>query len=304
MKIVRTSLTIVRQILALCIAIAVLSLGLNHVASAVEPAVAATAKKYTSCKKMNKTYPAGVAKSVSASKKAVKQGFKAPEVSGSVYKSNKKLDKDKDGVACEKKRSSSAATKEGVCLAGSVGYTYTPGAERLPFAVQITNANSSYDANDVRVEINVTSGTRIIRQETIRGNRLPSGQSAWAAEEIALHLYDGHEALTSINVDWKVTCDTATKAGGSVLGGQASLEPFGDYNRVSAEILNTSGRDWGEYPRPQPAFVLFDAAGNPLGGTRTYILEDVPQGFSVQETTYVFTPLPQAISAVYSVMPS
>jgi len=61
-------------------------------------------KTYANCKALNKVYPHGVGKSgakdkVSGSGKKV-TNFK---VSTKVYKENKKSDRDKDGIACEKK---------------------------------------------------------------------------------------------------------------------------------------------------------------------------------------------------------
>lgn len=58
--------------------------------------VSAAAKKYSNCKSMNKAYPKGIAKSKGA---AGKTGAK---VSSTLYHANKKLDFDKDGIACEK----------------------------------------------------------------------------------------------------------------------------------------------------------------------------------------------------------
>jgi hypothetical protein len=70
---------------------------------AVGPAEAAT-PKYKNCTAMHKKYKHGVAKKgakdkVSGSTKPV-TNFK---VSNSIYKKNKGLDRDKDGVACEKR---------------------------------------------------------------------------------------------------------------------------------------------------------------------------------------------------------
>lgn len=66
--------------------------------------VVAGAKVFANCTALNKVYPHGVAKKgardrVSGSSKPVKN-FK---VDTAVYKANAKKDRDKDGVACEKR---------------------------------------------------------------------------------------------------------------------------------------------------------------------------------------------------------
>ena len=57
----------------------------------------ASAATYKTCAKLNKTYKNGIAKSSAAAKKQKN----APRVSAALYKSNIKLDIDKDGTACE-----------------------------------------------------------------------------------------------------------------------------------------------------------------------------------------------------------
>jgi hypothetical protein len=71
------------------------------------PANAATVK-YKNCKALNKVHPSGVAKPGAIDTKKVK-GKKVPVTktgtptfSAALYKKNKGLDRDKDGVACEK----------------------------------------------------------------------------------------------------------------------------------------------------------------------------------------------------------
>ena len=76
-------------------------------ASATAPA--ATAKKYSSCSQLHQAYKGGVAKdskvrntkTVNGKKVLAKSEYK-PKVSSSLYKANKGLDRDKDGIACEK----------------------------------------------------------------------------------------------------------------------------------------------------------------------------------------------------------
>jgi hypothetical protein len=75
-------------------------------AAAPAPAAAA-AKKYKNCTALNKVYKNGVKKSsttkdvVRSNGKTIKKASKA-KVSTSLYTANKKMDRDKDGIACEK----------------------------------------------------------------------------------------------------------------------------------------------------------------------------------------------------------
>ena len=71
--------------------------------SAPAQASQGVAKKYSSCADLLVKYPNGVAKNKKARNKAVKGGFAKPKVSKSLYKKNgARLDKDKDGVMCER----------------------------------------------------------------------------------------------------------------------------------------------------------------------------------------------------------
>ena len=68
------------------------------------PANASTstaAKKYANCTALNKAYPGGVAKSSKTKNKGGKTK-KKPKVSAKIYAANSKMDRDKDGIACEK----------------------------------------------------------------------------------------------------------------------------------------------------------------------------------------------------------
>lgn len=62
-------------------------------------------KKFKNCTSLNKEFPGGVAEkatSVNKNKAGVIQESKnAPKVSSKIYKENKGLDRDKDGIACE-----------------------------------------------------------------------------------------------------------------------------------------------------------------------------------------------------------
>jgi hypothetical protein len=64
--------------------------------------------KYKNCKKLNAVYPTGVAKEGAVDTKTV-NGTKVvvttngtPVYDAKLYKKNKGLDRDKDGIACEK----------------------------------------------------------------------------------------------------------------------------------------------------------------------------------------------------------
>ena len=68
------------------------------------PAEAATATKYKNCTALHKKYQHGIAKKGAKDKV---RGSSKPvttfTVNTKVYNANKKLDRDKDGVACEKR---------------------------------------------------------------------------------------------------------------------------------------------------------------------------------------------------------
>jgi hypothetical protein len=69
------------------------------------PAEAATTA-FANCTALHKVYKYGVATSsyAAAHAKPAKTKIKAPKVSSSLYSKNKKMDRDKDGVACEVSR--------------------------------------------------------------------------------------------------------------------------------------------------------------------------------------------------------
>lgn len=56
---------------------------------------------YANCKELNKVYPGGVARSASVKNKGGKTKYK-PFVSQALYDANKKSDRDKDLIACER----------------------------------------------------------------------------------------------------------------------------------------------------------------------------------------------------------
>jgi len=57
---------------------------------------------FKNCSQVNQLYPFGVAKSLTAAKKQKGYPVNNPKVSSSLYRSIAKMDRDKDGVACEK----------------------------------------------------------------------------------------------------------------------------------------------------------------------------------------------------------
>ena len=69
---------------------------------------AADPNKFKNCSALNKVYPGGVAKTggKDLTKKKGKlvpaKPKKSPVINDAIYSANPKLDKDKDGVACEK----------------------------------------------------------------------------------------------------------------------------------------------------------------------------------------------------------
>ena len=69
--------------------------------SAANASMSSAAKKYANCTALNKDYPGGVSKSSSTKNKGGKTK-KMPKVSASIYAANSKMDRDKDGIACEK----------------------------------------------------------------------------------------------------------------------------------------------------------------------------------------------------------
>ena len=91
-----------RRILSLAAAVGLAS-GLILVGGA-PPAAAEPDTKFGSCKAMRKVDPNGVALTKRAVRKAVKQGYRKPLLCPVAYDANRRLDRDRDGVACERKR--------------------------------------------------------------------------------------------------------------------------------------------------------------------------------------------------------
>ena len=60
----------------------------------------AAAKKFKNCTELNKVYPGGVALPGAVNKGGATK--KTPKYDKALYTANKKSDRDKDGIACEK----------------------------------------------------------------------------------------------------------------------------------------------------------------------------------------------------------
>ena len=69
--------------------------------SALPVSAEEAAKTYKNCTALNADYPCGVAKAAGIKNKGGKTKYK-PHVSKALYEANKKGDRDKDGIACEK----------------------------------------------------------------------------------------------------------------------------------------------------------------------------------------------------------
>ena len=98
-----TTLVTRGSVAAVSLAIVLGLSGLSGQAALAAQPTTHAAKTYANCDALHKKYPHGVGKKgakdkVSGSSKAVKNFT----VNTSVYNANKKSDRDKDGVACEK----------------------------------------------------------------------------------------------------------------------------------------------------------------------------------------------------------
>jgi hypothetical protein len=71
----------------------------------IQNAQAIPEKKFKNCTALNKEYPGGVADKVTSANKnkagVLQESKNVPKVSSKIYKENKGLDRDKDGIACE-----------------------------------------------------------------------------------------------------------------------------------------------------------------------------------------------------------
>jgi hypothetical protein len=67
-----------------------------------DPGNMVSAQTFKNCSEVNRTYRWGVAKSIAAAKMQKNYPINNPLVSEAIYKSIAKMDRDKDGTACEK----------------------------------------------------------------------------------------------------------------------------------------------------------------------------------------------------------
>ncbi len=66
----------------------------------LSPVQASKGATFKNCTEVRKVYPGGVAKASGIKNKGGKAS-RTPKVSASIYKSISKMDRDKDGIACE-----------------------------------------------------------------------------------------------------------------------------------------------------------------------------------------------------------
>ncbi len=62
----------------------------------------AAARKFPTCAALHKAHPNGIARSTYAATHARPKSIQKPKVSKALYQANRKLDRDGDGVACER----------------------------------------------------------------------------------------------------------------------------------------------------------------------------------------------------------
>ena len=71
----------------------------------VQNSYAVPERKFKNCTELNKVYVGGVAEKKSSKNKnkagVIQESKNAPKVSSKIYRENKRLDRDKDGIACE-----------------------------------------------------------------------------------------------------------------------------------------------------------------------------------------------------------
>jgi hypothetical protein len=65
------------------------------------PATVAT-KTYKNCTELNKVYKGGVSRIGARDKRASGKAKYRPKISNALYAANKRMGRDKDGIACEK----------------------------------------------------------------------------------------------------------------------------------------------------------------------------------------------------------
>ena len=67
----------------------------------VQEASAGGATQYRNCRAMHREWQHGVARSSAAARAEVRDGYGRPHVSRALYRANRSLDANDDGVACE-----------------------------------------------------------------------------------------------------------------------------------------------------------------------------------------------------------
>jgi excalibur calcium-binding domain-containing protein len=72
------------------------------VALGIAQAPAQAAREYRNCTQLNRRFEHGVAKSRAAARREVRDGYGRPRVSRRIYRANRDLDGNSDGVACER----------------------------------------------------------------------------------------------------------------------------------------------------------------------------------------------------------
>lgn len=77
------------------------SLMLVLISSAAAPEFAQAVAHYANCTAMHRDWRHGIAKSRRAADREVHDGYGRPHVSRRIYRANRQLDANDDGVACE-----------------------------------------------------------------------------------------------------------------------------------------------------------------------------------------------------------
>ena len=86
-----------KPIILIAILGVVAGLGVQTVGAQQAPRV----RQYANCRAMHRDWPYGVARSRAAARQEVADGYGRPHVSRRLYRANRELDANDDGVACE-----------------------------------------------------------------------------------------------------------------------------------------------------------------------------------------------------------
>lgn len=274
-----------KRLVCVLVALCIATLGLTQTATGAE--------RYSSCSQLQKDFPRGVAKSKAAANAAVKAGFQRPSIRAGLYAENSgRLDVDDDGVMCEKKAGSkptppSTSTKE-PCEVGRTGFTFEPGNEWVPWAVELVNRNPNVDADWVSVDVLlIDQNNVVVRQDSEIIDGIPAGKSLYVGDQTIL---DNPLAVTNLTMRVSVECDSEAKSNSPVLTGPATATP-GALNsyQVSATVANPTSKALRSTTFIY--MIAFDAAGNPLGGVSTIMYTDLPPGLSVAKQTNLWSRL-------------